>query len=327
MFKKIWLSVALAGALASLQPDCALAKSHFKTIRLMRSATAVWGLNDSGSVTGDIETPLPVPGFLRTSDGTVTTFTVSGSPATAPTSINNEGVIAGDYEGSQYGWQPFVRNADGTITTYAVPGDTSTTGINDSGTVVGQYAVDNGSTGYGFVLTADGSLTTVQVDGSWYTTITGINAAGTVVGWYYASNEAQAFFMTSDGTITTFGAGGDTYAAGINDNGQIAGTCYAGGFVRNVDGTITTVGCPTGSAGCEATGINSSGQVAGVAVLSQSPPEYVGFSWSPDGTTQVFGPKGYYSPYFYTAKINVNGRVAGSYLTSNQHSRGFLWKP
>ena len=57
-------------------------------------------------------------GFLRNTDGTITTFEVTGSPDTEPAAINPAGQITGSYQDANYVYHGFLRNTDGTITTF-----------------------------------------------------------------------------------------------------------------------------------------------------------------------------------------------------------------
>jgi hypothetical protein len=84
-------------------------------------------------------------------------------PGTSPASLNNAGVMAGIYQGSNGLTHGFVRAANGTITAPLdepnattggvgeLPGGTANVSINDSGTVTGGYFDKNGVI-HGFVL-------------------------------------------------------------------------------------------------------------------------------------------------------------------------------
>ncbi len=67
-------------------------------------------------ITGYYSDSIQLRGFVRASDGTITTFDPLGSTNTIPGGINDWGVITGTYnDGSQQ--RGFVRASDGTITT------------------------------------------------------------------------------------------------------------------------------------------------------------------------------------------------------------------
>jgi hypothetical protein len=109
--------------------------------------TGAAAINSAGTVTGSYDEstvpdgPLIAHGFVRTSDGTITTFDPTYSTGTHPTSINDSGVITGYFtvgaaQSKAYG---FVRDAAGTITDFAPAGVTVTFpySINDSGVITG----------------------------------------------------------------------------------------------------------------------------------------------------------------------------------------------
>ena len=90
-------------------------------------------------------------GFVRASDGTVTTFDPSGSLYTIAYSINAKGSIAGSYVDSSEVGHGFVRAADGTFTVFDVSGSTGIApeSINVKGAIGGYYL--DGSVAHGFL--------------------------------------------------------------------------------------------------------------------------------------------------------------------------------
>jgi len=161
-------------------------------------------------------------GFVRAADGTITTFDAPGAgtgsgQGTVAGSINQDGVIAGDYVdpgGVEHG---FVRAADGTITTFDATGagtgpgqGTYPQGINPAGAISGLF-LDASSVGHGFLRAPGGAITTFDAPGAGTTCIGGvpfsptcqgtyaidINPAGAIVGWYVdASNVANGFLRS-----------------------------------------------------------------------------------------------------------------------------------
>src|SRR5215469_14267866 len=81
---------------------------------------------NKGAVTGwYYDSNYTTHGFLRASDGTITTFdAATGATGTSPNSIVN-GKIVGYYEDSN-GGHGFFRAVDGTITTFDVTGAAAT---------------------------------------------------------------------------------------------------------------------------------------------------------------------------------------------------------
>jgi hypothetical protein len=136
--------------------------------------TFVSGVNDSGTVTGYAEndkcsrfgvfitcTPSGLTeGFVRTSDGTLTTFQGAklDAFATLPTGINASGEITGSYFSittSTLEAHGFSRNASGVITSFDPPGSygTTPTSINDSGVITGSFYPGEGVGAIGFIRT------------------------------------------------------------------------------------------------------------------------------------------------------------------------------
>jgi hypothetical protein len=204
-------------------------------------------------------------GFVRAAGGTITNFEVPGASGTFAFSINTDGAIAGYYgdNGSPHPvYHGFVNSASGTITTFDAPGagtsendvyvqGTFALSINDDGVITGYY-VDASDGYHGFVRSADGTITTLNVPGAGTGTspLTGyqlgtkalsINHDGVITGYYIDANEVYHGFMVSaSGTITTFNAPGaptteatGTFPTSLNDNGVIVGYYgTAGGVVH-----------------------------------------------------------------------------------------------
>jgi hypothetical protein len=112
-------------------------------------------INASGSITGFdyivlSESSVTKHGFLRTPDGTITTFDPPGSAMTVPLSINKSGAIVGYYSPSsffetQY-FTGFLRLPDGRFLKINPPGAliSQCSAINDRGEIVGEFFDVNG---------------------------------------------------------------------------------------------------------------------------------------------------------------------------------------
>jgi hypothetical protein len=85
-------------------------------------------------------------GFVRSSDGNISTFDVSGAVPTIAASINGSGVVAGYYEDHTEFYHAYIRDAGGAIATFDVPGasDSYAVTINDQGMVAGSYSGSDG---------------------------------------------------------------------------------------------------------------------------------------------------------------------------------------
>src|ERR1700690_1201640 len=96
--------------------------------------------NHAGVITGEYFIPNggPANGFVRTPDGTITTFAVPGAFITWPYSINSKGEIAG-YTCSNGLCNGFLRTGDGHLTVFAVQGAATSfaENINSAGEIAG----------------------------------------------------------------------------------------------------------------------------------------------------------------------------------------------
>ncbi len=124
--------------------------------------TSAYAVSDFGEIVGSyFDASFKAHGFLRTPDGTITSFDVPNSTATIPATINVWGAITGQYfDGT--GVHGFLRTPDGAFTTVdPLPGSytfTSPSAINDLGVITGDY-VDTSFVFHGFVRSARGSIT------------------------------------------------------------------------------------------------------------------------------------------------------------------------
>lgn len=82
-----------------------------------------------------------VHGFVRTQDGTITTFDPPGSLATSPSDINPAGAITGYYQVANHIFHGFLRARHGAYTVFDPPGSliTETEAINSVGAITGFY--------------------------------------------------------------------------------------------------------------------------------------------------------------------------------------------
>jgi probable HAF family extracellular repeat protein len=152
-----------------------------------------------------------------------------------------------------------------TFTTIDVPGaPTNSTGINDTGQIVGTFFA--GTHGY---LLSGGTFTTIDVPGAFATFANGINGLGQIVGFSHTIGPPPGTrgYLLSGGTFTTIDVPGAscTVASGINGTGQIVGAFQdATGFHGYLlsGGTFTTIDVP-GASSTDANGINDTGQIVG----------------------------------------------------------------
>jgi hypothetical protein len=225
-------------------------------------------------------------GFLRSSDGTFTTFDLPAgtSPSSVPPSlaIDPAGAITSSYCDA-FGCHSFLRSPDGTFTTFDAPGatDTFATSINPAGVIAGYYGIVTSEQllFHGFLRPADGTITTFDAPGAFstFTNSNSINPQGAISGNYYDTSFAShGYLRAPNGTLTTFdvpGAGTGAFqgtglfGAAINPAGTIAGdyidaSGVSHGFLRARDGTFTTFD-PPGSTNTYPFDINPAGVIAG----------------------------------------------------------------
>ncbi len=203
-------------------------------------------------VTGSDVTTSVWHGFVRATNGDITTINVPGAgtgdkQGTQPTSINASGVIAGMYTDSNSVYHGFI-DANGTFTNpIDAPGAVATvpTSIDAAGDIAGVYADSTGLM-HGFVRTAGGTITTFSAPGASTTppgsgkgikidgTIAGsINTTANIAGFYTDTNKVEhGYIRSSNGTFTSplddpdagTGVMEGTISISVNDSGIVAGT-------------------------------------------------------------------------------------------------------
>lgn len=196
--------------------------------------TAPLSINDSGEIAGFYNSGSEQHGFLRTADGKIEPFDPKGSTETIPQSINKSGVIAGTYNASSgfvratdgtitsfnvndeatYAncindagyvvgeyftndtFDGFLRTPGGGITTIIPNGtiETVATAINDKQVITGAYSTADGMQ-HGFTRSAKGGYTTFDPAGSADTYPESINKAGAITGWWADSNSQIHGFL------------------------------------------------------------------------------------------------------------------------------------
>jgi hypothetical protein len=102
--------------------------------------------------------------------------------------INDAGVVAGYYYGSDYVFTGYVRATNGTISTFTMPGTrTSVAGINQAGSIVGGYGGANGLR-RDFLRRPDGATVSLEYPGAntihSTTFASAINQSGVIIGHY-----------------------------------------------------------------------------------------------------------------------------------------------
>jgi hypothetical protein len=191
----------------------------------------------------------------------ITTFDYPGTGivTTSPQKINEKGDIVGEYIDSSGVVRGFVRFSDGSFSAPIVdPNDTvgftEGRGINNSGTVVGDYGTAEGND-HGFFLSG-GTFTQYDVPGAPSTDVFGINDAGDFTGTFSNSDNTILYaFVNVGGTLTSFSVPGatGTLAYQINNNKKLVVGYYIDssgilhGYYRDANGALHFPIDPPGS--------------------------------------------------------------------------------
>jgi probable HAF family extracellular repeat protein len=136
---------------------------------------------------------------------------------------------------------------------------------------------------------------------------------------------SQASLWVNGAARSLGGLGGaDTYASGVNNQDQVAGTAQTpGGANRAViysAGGVTDVSLPGFDASC-ATSINDQGAIAGNALDGAM--QHRAYTWSPvDGFTAL-GTLGGANSYAFG--INNQGIIAGHSVLATGYTHAFVW--
>jgi len=215
-------------------------------------STVVTDINDAGTVVGiylPTNTDPPSYAYLRTPDGTITTFSVPGGSLPYPWSINDLGEVTGNYyydNDTQVGG--FVRSPGGMFTTFGYSDGVVPLAINLAGTTTGWYGPPVGNFA-GFVRQQDGTITPFSMPqtGAIDTLFLGINDAG---------------FIT--GTFTVFNSGSPVPSPGE----------YMYGFVRSPQGVVSSFAVP-GAGTTTAVAINNLNVVTGWSDSSTNPGAFI----------------------------------------------------
>ncbi len=222
-----------------------------------------------------------------------------------------------------------------TINFPSLPAGTQLAGINDEGQIVGSIP-SSGETSTGF-LDVGGTFTTIAFSNNpdyelaSGTEATGINNSGLIVGTYQVPSGYGGFYefgysylASSDFYFPPFdapNANGITFAAGMNDGGQIVGYSAGEGFL-DTGGTFTTIEDPLGIAGTSAAGINNLGQIVGDYYDSGSGPGEHGFLDTNGIFTTIDDPQAVNGTV--VTGINNVEQIVGYYIDANGVTHGFI---
>jgi hypothetical protein len=212
-------------------------------------------INSAGTITGHFGGSFYGTGFIRTSNGKITTFDVPTIDGISVTDINDPGTIVGEYDdevGRTFG---FYRKPNGSVAQINEPGASTISRINSAGVIAGYIYFNGVDLNRAFIRSPSGVFTIFQAPHAGTGEFEGtraldINAAGVVVG-DYADGQfgTHGFVRAANGKVTEFDVPDSsvTYPSSINSAGTIVGTYSddfgsfgSHNFIRSNSGKFTS---------------------------------------------------------------------------------------
>jgi hypothetical protein len=211
-------------------------------------------INSAGTITGYFGNSFTSSGFVRTSNGKITTFNVPTIDGTLPTDINDPGAIIGEYEDEVGRTLGFLRKANGSVSQISEPGASKISRINSAGVIAGYIYFNGVDLNRAFIRSPSGAFAIFQSPHAGTGEFEGtravdINAAGVVVGDYMDDQDVtHGYLRAANGKVTEFDVSGAYYTSpsSINSAGTIVGTYYddigvgSHNFIRANSGKITS---------------------------------------------------------------------------------------
>ena len=262
----------------------------------------------------------------------ITTFDFPGTGnQTLPQKINERGDIVGVFVDSLGVTRGFVRFSDGSFSAPIVdPNDTvgftQGRGINNPGTVCGDYGTSDGNT-HGFFLSG-GTFTEYDVPGALSTVVLGINNPGDFTGGFSNDNVIFQAFVNVGGTLTSFSVPGasTTLAYEINNNKKLTVGYYVDssgilhGQYRDRNGALHFPIDPTGSVGTILFGDNNKNWVVGRYADASGVTH--GLFFVPPDRFFTFDFPG--STFTSLNGISSQGNITGRYVDASGIAHGFI---
>jgi hypothetical protein len=263
----------------------------------------------------------------------ITTFDYPGAGnLTLPQKIDERGDIVGEFIDSSGVTRGFVRFSDGSFSAPIVdPNDTvgftEGRGINNSGTVDGDYVGSDGFV-HSFLLSG-GTFTEYDVPGTVQTNLLSINDAGDLTGAFDPDGSGifQAF-IDRGGTITSYSVPGalGTLAYEINNNKKLTVGYYidASGILhgqyRDANGALHFPIDPAGSVATVLFGVNNKNLVVGRYADSSGVTH--GLLFVPPNSFTTFDFPG--STFTSLNGITSQGNICGRYVDAAGIAHGFI---
>ena len=263
----------------------------------------------------------------------ITTFDYPGpGNSTLPQKITEKGDIVGEFIDSAGVVRGFVRFSDGSFSAPIVdPNDTvgftEGRGINNSGTVDGDYVGSDGFV-HSFLLSG-GTFTEYAVPGTVQTNLLSINNSGDLTGAFDPDGSGifQAF-IDRGGTITSYsvpGAAG-TLAYEMSNNKKLTVGYYIDasgvlhGQYRDKNGALTFPIDPSGSVATVLFGVDNKSDVVGRYADSAGVTH--GLFFVPPSTFITFDYPG--STFTSLNGISEQGNICGRYVDASGIAHGFI---
>jgi uncharacterized membrane protein len=262
----------------------------------------------------------------------ITTFDYPGTGnSTLPQKINERGDIVGEFIDPNGVTRGFVRFSNGSFSAPIVdPNDTvgftEGRGINNPGTVCGDYATSDGNQ-HGFFLSG-GTFTGYDVPGALTTDVLGINDPGDFTGGFSDDDVIFQAFVSHGGTITSFSVPGAvlTLAYQINNSKQLVVGYYIDasgilhGYYRDANGALHFPIDPSGSVSTVLFGDNNRNWVVGRYADSAGVTH--GLFFVPPNNFFTFDYPG--STFTSLNGISSQGNITGRFVDASGIAHGFI---
>ena len=262
----------------------------------------------------------------------ITTFDYPGTGnSTEPQKINERGDIVGIFLDSLGVSRGFVRFSNGSFSAPIVdPNDTvgftEGRGINNPGTVVGDYATSDANN-HGFFLSG-GTFTEYDIPGALSTDVFGINDAGDFTGTFSNDDVIGQAFVSVGGTVTSFSvpAAAATLAYDINNSKKLVVGYYIDssgilhGYYRDANGALHFPIDPSGSVQTILFGDNNRNWVVGRYADASGVTH--GLFFVPPNKFFTFDYPG--STFTSLNGISSQGNICGRYVDASGIAHGFI---